>query len=24
MWNGVQWAKAFEGEYRAGEWRLEL
>jgi hypothetical protein len=24
MWNGVQWAKSFEGEYRAGEWRLEL
>ena len=24
MWNGVQWAKAFEGEYKAGEWRLEL
>ena len=24
MWNGVMWAKSFEGEYRAGEWRLEL
>jgi hypothetical protein len=24
MWNGVQWTKSFEGEYRAGEWRLEL
>jgi hypothetical protein len=24
VWNGVQWAKAFEGEYKAGEWRLEL
>lgn len=24
QWNGVQWAKAFEGEYRAGTWRLEL
>jgi len=23
-WNGVQWAKAFEGEYKAGQWRLEL
>lgn len=23
-WNGVQWAKAFEGEYRSGAWRLEL
>jgi hypothetical protein len=24
VWNGVHWAKSFEGEYRAGEWRLEL
>lgn len=24
QWNGVQWAKAFEGEYRIGTWRLEL
>jgi hypothetical protein len=24
VWNGVQWAKAFEGEYRVGTWRLEL
>lgn len=24
VWNGVQWAKSFEGEYRSGEWRLEL
>ncbi len=24
VWNGVYWAKSFEGEYRAGEWRLEL
>lgn len=24
MWNGVQWAKSFEGEYKAGQWRLEL
>ena len=23
-WNGVAWVKSFEGEYRAGEWRLEL
>ena len=23
-WNGVQWAKSFEGEYEAGAWRLEL
>jgi hypothetical protein len=23
-WNGVNWAKSFEGEYRRGEWRLEL
>ena len=24
LWNGVSWIKSFEGEYRAGEWRLEL
>jgi hypothetical protein len=24
VWNGVYWAKSFEGEYRAGGWRLEL
>ena len=24
MWNGVSWVKSFEGEYRAGSWRLEL
>jgi hypothetical protein len=23
-WNGVGWSKSFEGEYRRGEWRLEL
>lgn len=23
-WNGVSWVKSFEGEYRAGTWRLEL
>ncbi len=23
-WNGVSWVKSFEGEYRRGEWRLEL
>lgn len=23
-WNGIAWVKSFEGEYRAGEWRLEL
>lgn len=23
-WNGVQWAKSFEGEYARGTWRLEL
>jgi hypothetical protein len=23
-WNGVQWNKSFEGEYRRGTWRLEL
>jgi len=24
VWNGVQWAKSFEGEYKVGSWRLEL
>lgn len=24
MWNGVSWVKSFEGEYKAGSWRLEL
>lgn len=23
-WNGIAWVKSFEGEYRAGEWKLEL
>lgn len=23
-WNGLAWAKSFEGEYRAGEWFLDL
>ena len=23
-WNGVQWVKSFEGEYRAGTWRIVL
>lgn len=23
-WNGVQWVKSFEGEYRAGSWRIVL
>jgi hypothetical protein len=23
-WNGINWGKSFEGEYRRGEWRLEL
>jgi len=23
-WDGVQWIKAFEGEYTSGSWRLEL
>ena len=23
-WNGVSWIKSFEGEYKAGTWRLEL
>ena len=24
MWNGIQWKKSFEGEYKAGQWRIEL
>jgi hypothetical protein len=24
VWNNVSWAKSFEGDYRAGEWRIEL
>jgi hypothetical protein len=24
VWNGVYWTKSFEGEYRAGEWSLDL
>lgn len=24
IWNGVQWAKSFEGIYRVGQWRIEL
>lgn len=24
MWNGVSWVKSFEGEYREGQWRIEL
>ena len=23
-WNGISWVKSFEGEYKAGTWRLEL
>ena len=23
-WNGVEWVKSFEGEYKQGRWRLEL
>lgn len=23
-WNGISWVKSFEGEYKKGEWRLEL
>ena len=23
-WNGLSWVKSFEGEYRAGTWRLEI
>ena len=24
LWNGVHWAKSYEGEYKVGEWQLEL
>ncbi len=24
MWNGIHWAKSYEGEYKVGEWQLEL
>ena len=24
VWNGVHWAKSYEGEYKVGEWQLEL
>lgn len=24
VWNGVQWSKSFEGDYRRGFWRIEL
>lgn len=24
LWNGISWGKSFEGEYKAGTWRLEL
>jgi hypothetical protein len=24
MWNGVSWVKSFEGEYKKGQWRIEL
>ena len=24
LWNGVSWAKSFEGEYKAGTWRIVL
>lgn len=24
LWNGVYWAKAFEGDYSKGQWRIEL
>lgn len=24
VWNGVMWAKSFEGEYKAGQWRIVL
>lgn len=23
-WNGVEWAKSFEGEYKRGQWRVDL
>ena len=24
LWNGVSWVKSFEGEYKAGQWTIEL
>ena len=24
LWNGIQWKKSFEGEYKNGTWRIEL
>ena len=24
VWNNIQWAKSFEGDYRVGQWRIEL
>jgi hypothetical protein len=24
IWNGVTWSKSYEGEYKAGQWQLEL
>jgi len=24
LWNGVSWVKSFEGEYKAGQWMIEL
>lgn len=24
LWNGVSWVKSFEGEYKAGQWKIEL
>jgi len=24
LWNGVQWVKSFEGDYKPGSWRIEL
>ena len=24
VWNGIMWAKSFEGEYKKGQWRIEL
>lgn len=24
MWNGIMWAKSFEGDYKVGQWRLKL
>ena len=24
QWNGIAWVKAFDGEYKRGEWRLDL